>query len=74
MIRTTIMADEETLARLRALAIERGISLAAVIREALAEKATEYRPKPLSLGIGASGRSDISETEATERVPPRSWR
>lgn len=73
MERTTIMADPEVLDRLRSLARDRGVSLAEVVREALEEKAGEYRPKPRSLGIGASGRSDTASTVATEPVPPASW-
>jgi len=74
MERTTIMAEAEVLNRLRALARDRGTSMAEVVREALEEKAREYRPKPKSLGIAASGRPDTARTVATERVPPRSWR
>ncbi len=74
MVRTTVMADQQTLDRLRAVAKDRGVSFATIVREALEDKAKEYRPKPKSLGMGSSGRSDIPTTEATERVPPRSWR
>jgi hypothetical protein len=74
MVRTTVMADQQTMDRLKALARDRGVSLAAIVREALEDKAKEYRPKPSSIGISASGRSDIATTEAAERVPPRSWR
>lgn len=74
MERTTVMADSETLERLRALARDRGKSLAEVVREALDEKAKEYRPKPTFLGIASSGRTNVAGTAATERVPPRSWR
>ncbi len=74
MERTSIMARPETLDRLRALARDRGTSLAEVVREALEEKAREYRPKPTFLGMMSSGRSNVARTEATERVPPRSWR
>lgn len=73
MKRTTIMADEQVLDRLRALARDRGVSFAEVVREALDEKAAEFRPKPRSLGIADSGRNDIASTAATERVPPRPW-
>ncbi len=72
--RTTIVAPEEVLDRLRALAAERGVSLAAVIREALEEKAGRHRPKPRSLGIGASGRSDIAQRTAEEGFVPEPWR
>ncbi|MGH2724529.1 MAG: CopG family transcriptional regulator [Actinomycetota bacterium] len=74
MRRTTIMADEVTLNRLRGLARERGVSFAAVVREALEEKSREYRPKPKSLGTFDSGRTDLSEKAGVGRTPPRSWR
>ena len=68
------MADEITLDRLHSLARERGVSFAEVVREALADKATEFRPKPRSIGIANSGGSSIARNEAAEPVPPRSWR
>jgi hypothetical protein len=71
MKRTTIMAEESTLERLRALARERGVSFAEVAREALAEKAGEFRPRPKSLGIGDSGRHDVSRSAGVGRTPPR---
>lgn len=70
MVRTTVMADAITMNKLKGLAEERGVSLAAVVREALEEKAATFRPKPLSLGMFDSGDdSDIASTLATERVP-----
>lgn len=60
--------------RLRALAQDRCVLLSEIVREALREKAKDYRPTPESLGIAASGRPDTARTVATERVPPRSWR
>ena len=74
MQRTTIMVPEELLERLRRLAADRKTSMASVIREALEEKAKTYRPKPRSLGMGDSGRSDISRRSADEGPEPRSWR
>ncbi|MEX2274709.1 MAG: CopG family transcriptional regulator [Actinomycetota bacterium] len=74
MKRTTVMADEDVLERLRALARERGVSFAEVVREAVEEKADEYRPKPKSLGIGASGRPDVSSVAGVGRSPGASWR
>jgi len=74
MERTTVMATPETLRRLRALARDRGTSFAEVVREALDEKAGEYRPRPTSLGIASSGPNRVARTEATEPVPPVSWR
>lgn len=74
MIRTTIMADEQVLDRLRAIARQQGVSLADVIRDALERRANEFRPRPRSLGIGASGRTTTASRDATEPAPPRSWR
>jgi hypothetical protein len=71
MQRTTIVAPEELLHRLRRVAAERGTSVAAVIREALEEKAASHRPKPRSLGIGASGHSDTSHRIGEEGFVPQ---
>ena len=67
MIRTTVMADPVVMERLKALAAERGVSVSTLIREALEEKAGEYRPRP-HLGIAHSGGGDIASTLATEPV------
>lgn len=74
MKRTTIMADEETVGRLRELAHDQGRSFAAVVREALDEKAAQYRPRIESLGIASSQPSDTAAGKGSERTPPRSWR
>lgn len=71
-MRTTIMADEGTVRRLRALAEDRGVSFAEVVREAMEDKAREYRPRPKSLGAGSSGRRDVSGKAGVGRTPPRS--
>lgn len=70
MVRTTVMADQITMNRLKGLARERGVSLATVVREALEDKAREYRPKPTWIGMFDSGApSDVAGTTAVERVP-----
>ncbi|MDA8357800.1 MAG: ribbon-helix-helix domain-containing protein [Actinomycetota bacterium] len=76
MKRTTIMADEVTVDRLRRLAGQRGVSFAQVVREALEDKAETFAPAPTSLGAGASshGPRDAARTEASDRQPPRTWR
>lgn len=74
MGRTTISLPKELLRRLRLMAVERGTSMAALIREALEEQAARHRPRPRSLGIGASGRSDTARRTAEERPEPRAWR
>jgi hypothetical protein len=74
MRRTTIVASEELLDRLRCIAAERKTSMATIIREALEEKTRNHRPKPMSIGIGSSGRSDISRRIGEEPMIPESWR
>jgi metal-responsive CopG/Arc/MetJ family transcriptional regulator len=74
MQRTTIMVPDELLQRLRRIAAEQGSSMAAVMREALEEKAQSYHPKPRSLGIGASGVAGTARRAGDERPVPRSWR
>jgi len=74
MQRTTIVTPEHLLKRLRQMAAERGTSMAALIREALEEKVGSHRPRPRSLGIGASGRRDTAQQAGEERPKPRSWR
>ncbi len=74
MERTTISLPEELLQRLRLMAAERRTSMAALVREALEEKAKSYRPKPRSLGMGDSGHTDTARRAGDERPEPRSWR
>jgi metal-responsive CopG/Arc/MetJ family transcriptional regulator len=74
MERTTISIPDELLQRLRVMAAERRTSIAALVREALEEKARSYRPRPRSLGIGASGHTDTSRRTSEERAEPRPWR
>jgi Ribbon-helix-helix protein, copG family len=63
MKRTTIFADEELLNAIKHIADEDGISIAETIRKALDRfVAQRQKPKKLSfVGIGRSGRKDISE-------------
>jgi plasmid stability protein len=74
MERTTLMLPDETRERLRLIAAERGVSMATVIREAIEDKVATYRPRPRSLGIGASGIPDTARTSGDVRPEPRSWR
>ncbi len=74
MRRTTIVAPDDLIDRLRREATERGVSLATVMREALEEKARSWRPKPRSLGIGDSGRTDIARRIGEESIAPEQWR
>jgi len=74
MNRTTIMAPEELLEKLRRIAAEQRVSLATVIREALEERAARERPKPKSFGIGASGYTDTARRAGDEPPEPDAWR
>jgi hypothetical protein len=74
VVRTTLSIPPELRARLRRLAAERGVSMATIVRQAIDEKLAEARPRPRSLGIGASGRPDMGRRSADERPEPRSWR
>ena len=74
MERTTISLPEELLDRLRIIAAERRTSMAELVREAIQEKVAEHRPRPRSLGIGASGHDDTASRTGDERPEPRSWR
>ena len=74
MQRTTIVAPEELLKRLRHMAADRGTSMADLIREALEAKVGTNRPRPRSLGLGASGYTDTAQRASSERPTPRSWR
>jgi len=74
MERTTISVPEPLLGRLRVIAAERRTSMATLIREALEEKVARYRPKPRSLGAGASGKTGTAREVGDKRPEPRSWR
>jgi len=73
MRRTTVMAPEQLLKRLRRMAAERGTSMADLIREALEEKVGTDRPRPRSLGLGASGHADTAQRAGDDRPVPRTW-
>jgi hypothetical protein len=72
--RTTITLEVETRVRLRRIAAERGISMAALIREAIDATIEQHAPRPKSLGVGASGVTDTARRSSDERAEPRSWR
>lgn len=77
MERMTVSLPSEVLKRIRLIAAERRMSMAATIREAVEEKVARHereaiannganRPKPKSFGIFDSGHTDTSTTLATE--------
>jgi hypothetical protein len=63
MRRTTVYLDDHTHERLQRLAEASGRTQAAVIREAIAVYSSTRgsRRVPRSIGLGTSGRADLSE-------------
>jgi predicted transcriptional regulator len=61
--KTTVYLDTSDYRRLKALAREEGRSAADLVREAVSEYARRQpeRSRPRSLGVGHSGRGDLSE-------------
>jgi predicted transcriptional regulator len=74
MQRTTIVAPEALLERLRRIAAERHVSLATVIREALEERAAREQPKPKAIGIFDSGHTDTARLAGDWKYEPPAWR
>ncbi|PZC49058.1 MAG: Plasmid stability protein [Chloroflexi bacterium] len=73
-MRTTLTIPEDLLERLRLAAAEQHRSMADLVRQMLEEGVKTHRPRPRSLGIGASGFKDTARRIAEERPEPRSWR
>ena len=71
--KTTIVLPNGLYEQIKRVAYERGESMGHVIRDALEKAAYEYQPMPRSLGMGNSGRSDISE-RIDELYEPDPWR
>jgi hypothetical protein len=62
LTKTTVYLGGADYRRLKALARERQRTTADLVREAVAEYAARAgRPKPRSLGVGRSGKGDLSE-------------
>ena len=74
MDRTTVSIPGELLDQLRRIAADLKTSMASLIRAALEEKISRYRPRPRSLGLGASGHRDTARRIGKERPEPRTWR
>lgn len=76
MRRTTIMADDELLDRLRAIAREEGVSLAEIVREGMELRAQRSRPALMFVGSISTGRPGhrTAESASDLRPTPRSWR
>lgn len=76
MRRTTIMADDVLLDRLRAIAREEGVSLAEIVREGMELRAQRGRPQLTFVGTIATGRPGHRTAEAAGDLQPspRTWR
>jgi len=72
--RTVITVKRRTLDRLKRQAAQRKISMAALMREALDEKANEAQPWPKSAGAFDSGRTDLSELASEGLTGIPTWR
>ena len=70
MQRTTLLIPGELHHRLRQIAVERKVSMATVVREALEDRVTPARPTPRSLGVGNSRSRDTALRTAAERPEP----
>lgn len=70
--KTTIVLPDDLYRRIKRIAYDRGQSMGSVIRESLREAAGRYQPLPKSLGMGDSGRSDLSE-RVDELYEPDPW-
>ena len=78
MQRLMIQAEPELVERAKRRARERGVSVAQVVREAmeneLGQVDEERIPPPLNcIGIGRSGRSDLSRLASEDIYEPDPW-
>lgn len=71
-----IQADERLLERARQRAVERGVSVAQVVREALErDLGSEQSPPPLtSIGVIQSERGDLSDRASEDEYEPEPYR
>lgn len=78
MQRLMIQAEPELIERAKRRARERGVSVAQVVREAMEEKLGEpdgEEQPPLSIiGVGRSGRSDLSRLASEDIYEPAPYR
>lgn len=79
MQRLMIQAEPELVERAKRRASERGVSVAQVVREAMEHELgpaeDEAIPPPLTcIGIGRSGRSDLSKLASEDIFEPAPWR
>jgi hypothetical protein len=78
MRRLMIQAEPELVERAKRRARERGVSVAQVVREAMEHELEsgeeEQIPPPLNcIGIGRSGRGDLSRLASEDVYEPEPW-
>jgi hypothetical protein len=79
MQRLMIQAEPELVERAKRRARERGVSVAQVVREALEHELGEDGEEPLApplrcIGIGRSGRGDLSRRASEDEYEPEPFR
>lgn len=78
MQRLMIQAEPELVERAKRRARERGVSVAQIVREAmeheLGEPAGDEQPPLSIIGIGCSGRSDLSRLASEDIYEPAPYR
>jgi hypothetical protein len=70
-------AEDELLARAKRRANERGVSVSQVVRDALEAElggSDQAPPATTIIGIGRSGRTDLSRLANTDVYEPDAWR
>jgi metal-responsive CopG/Arc/MetJ family transcriptional regulator len=74
MARTILTLPDTLLLRLKALASERGISMAELIRDALEESLSKEQPMPKAVGMFDLGDPDLASSAGEIEFEPASWR
>jgi hypothetical protein len=74
MQRTTMLIPDDLHHRLQQIAVEREVSMATIVREALEESVARARPTPRSLGVGNSRSTDTALRTAAQRPELRACR
>ncbi|MDD1763076.1 MAG: ribbon-helix-helix protein, CopG family [Methanothrix sp.] len=73
-MKTTVVLPEDLHERVKRAAAARRESMGAVIRRAIEKEVSDIRPRLTCIGIGDSGRTDISARIGEEGFEPEPWR
>ena len=74
MARTILTLPDALLARVKARAAERGISMAELVRVTLEDSLSKERPKPKAIGMFDLGDPDLANQASEIEFEPPSWR